>query len=166
MEISEKEYLELKEQVRQLQLKVEGVSSPPKDFRSRVLETPISSVRNVKDGEPIFDYIRSASDDAWIAFVKLAKVIHNPSDKFYMDKARYGAYEKPYIRSYRCGDSPRKITEMSEEQIQTSINMLNELIPIYNKYFRKTHETVLYSENNDGIYRRVNVFQLEEDGEL
>ena len=163
MEISEKEYLELKEQVRQLQLKVEGVSSPPKDLHSRVSETPISHVRNVKDDTPVFDYLHLASDDAWIAFVKLAKVIHKPSDKFYMDKANigFGTGERPYIRSYRCGETPRKITEMSEEQIQVSVDMLNELIPIYNKYFQKTHETVLYSENNDGVYKQVNVFRVE-----
>ena len=40
--------------------------------------------------------------------------------------------------------------------------MLNELIPIYNKYFQKTHETVLYSENNDGVYKQVNVFRVEQ----
>lgn len=163
MEISEKEYLELKEQVRQLQLKVEGVSSPPKDLRSRVSETPITHVRNVKDDTPVFDYLHLSNDDAWIAFVKLAKVIHKPSDKFYMDKAGFGIGERPYIRSYRCGETPRKITEMSEEQIQVSIDMLNELIPIYNKYFQKTHETVLYSENNDGVYKQVNVFRVEKE---
>ena len=163
MEISEKEYLELKEQVRQLQLKVEGVSSPPKDLRSRVADTPISHVRNVEDGAPVFDYMHLSSDDAWIAFVRLAKIIHKPSDKFYMDKATigFGSGERPYIRSYRCGEAPRKITEMSEEQMQISVDMLNELIPIYNKYFQKTHETVLYSENNDGIYKQVNVFRVE-----
>lgn len=162
MEISEKEYYELKEQVRQLQLRIEGVSSPPKDLRSRVSETPISHVRNVEDNAPVFDYMHSASDDAWIAFVKLAKIIHKPSDKFYMGTTYGFGREVPYIRSYRCGEAPRKITEMSEEQIQTSVDMLNELIPIYNKYFQKTHETVLYSKNNDGIYKQVNVFRVEE----
>ena len=73
----------------------------------------------------------------------------------------FGTGERPYIRSYRCGEAPRKITEMSEEQIQVSVDMLNELIPIYNKYFQKTHETVLYSENNDGVYKQVNVFRVE-----
>lgn len=160
MEISEKEYLELKEQVRQLQLKVEGVSSPPKDLRSRVADTPISHVRNVEEGKPVFDYMHSSSDDSWIAFIKLAKLIHKPSDRFYMDKSGFGTSEKPYIRSYRSGEAPRKITEMSEEQIQISIDMLNELIPIYNKYFQKTHETVLYSEKGNGVYERVNVFRI------
>ena len=160
MEISEKEYLELKEQVRQLQLKVEGVSSPPKDLRSRVADTPISHVRNVEEGKPVFDYMHSSSDDSWIAFIKLAKLIHKPSDRFYMDKSGFGIGEAPYIRSYRSGEAPRKITEMSEEQIQISIDMLNELIPIYNKYFQKTHETVLYSEKGNGVYERVNVFRI------
>ena len=77
-----------------------------------------------------------------------------------MDKSGFGTSEKPYIRSYRSGEAPRKITEMSEEQIQISIDMLNELIPIYNKYFQKTHETVLYSEKGNGVYERVNVFRI------
>ena len=165
MEISEREYYELKEQIRQLQYKVEGISSPPKDLRSRVSDTPISHVRNVKEDAPIFDYMHAASDDAWIAFVKLAKLIHKPSDKFYMGTAMTHCSihkENPFIRSYRHGEAPRKITEMSEEQVQISVDMLNELIPIYNKYFQKTHETVLYSENNDGIYKPVNVFRVEE----
>lgn len=165
MEISEREYYELKDQIRQLQYKVEGTSSPPKDLRSRVADTPISHVRNVKEDAPIFDYMHASSDDAWIAFVKLAKMIHKPSDKFYMGTAvAYGSIRnaEPYIRSYRNGEAPRKITEMSEEQVQISVDMLNELIPIYNKYFQKIHETVLYSENNDGIYKSVNVFRVEE----
>ena len=160
MEISEKEYLELREQVRQLQLKVEGVSSPPKDLRSRVSETPITFVRNIEEDMPTFDYLHSANDDAWIAFVKLAKIIHKPSDRFYMSTEHPGS-NKPYIRSYRQGEAPRKITELSEEQIQVSVDMLNELIPIYNKYFQKLHQTVLYSENNDGVYKQVNVFSEE-----
>ena len=53
--------------------------------------------------------------------------------------------------------------EMSEEQIQVSIDMLNELIPIYNKYFQKTHQTVFYSENKDGIYKPVQVFRVEDE---
>lgn len=167
MEISEKEYCELKEQIRQLQCKVEGISSPPRDLRSRVDVTPLTYVRNVKDDAPIFDYVSRTSDDAWIEFVKLAKLIHSPSDKFYMDSVGFGSQPRPFIRSYRNGDAPRKITEMSEEQVQISIDMLNELIPIYNKYFQMTHQTVFYSENGDGIYKIVNVARVEavEEGE-
>lgn len=165
MEISEKEYLELKEQIRRLQSKVDGISNPPKDLRSRVSETPISHVRNVKCDEPIFDYAYSSCEASWVEFVKLAKLLHRPSDNFYMDSAFdcHGQDRKPYIRSYRTGEALKKITEMSEEQIQVSIDMLNELIPIYNKYFRKTHQTVFYSENKDGIYKPVQVFRVEDE---
>lgn len=162
MEISEKEYFELKEQVRQLQCKVDGINKPPKDLRSRVVETPINEVRNVEEGTPVFDYRHWPGDEAWVVFIKLAKLIHKPSNRFYMDLAYSYGKPEPYIRSYRCGDTPRKITDMSEEQVQISIDMLNEMIPIYNKYFKKTHETVLYSESKDGIYKPVNVFRVEE----
>lgn len=162
MEIPEKEYFELREQVRMLQCKVDGINNPPKDLKTRVMETPICDVRNVVEGAPVFDYRHCPSDDAWVLFVKLAKLIHKPSDRFYMDKCFFYGTRKPYIRSFRCGDAPRKITEMSEEQAQISIDMLNEMIPIYNKYFKKTHKTVLYSENKDGVYKPVNVFRVEE----
>ncbi|MBQ8280678.1 MAG: hypothetical protein IJZ23_12625 [Roseburia sp.] len=163
MEISEREYYELKEQIRQLQCKVEGISTPPKDLHSRVEEHPIVYVRNVEEDVPVFDYSSRVIGDAWTLFVRLAKIIHKPSDKFYMGTTYgNGRCDKPYIRSYRTGEAPRKITEMSEEQIQISVDMLNELIPIYNKYFRRTHQTVLYSDENNGIYRAINVFQMEE----
>lgn len=163
MEISEKEYYELKEQIQRLQLRVEGINTPPKDLRSRVEEHPINHVRNVVNDAPIFDYSSQFTGDAWVLFVRLAKIIHRPSDKFYMDTTRARGYGEPYIRSYRSGDAPRKITEMSEEQVQISVEMLNELIPIYNKYFRMTHQTVLYSDEGNGIYRHVNVCQPDEE---
>ena len=161
MEISEREYFELKEQVLQLQNKLDAIPKPAKYLRDRVAEVPISSVRNVVDDEPIFDY-RYMSNDAWTLFVKLSKMIHEPSDRFYMGtSSTYPTYGRPYIRSYKNGKAPAKIAEMTEEQVSISIDMLNELIPIYNKYFRLTHQTVLYDPTGDGKYEMVMVCSVD-----
>lgn len=157
MEITEQEYYELKAQVELLKQKVDGVKKPRADFASLVMEKPISYVRNIEDSLPVFDYKWSASGDEWTLFLRLAKIIHRPNNLFYMDSCTRG----PYIRSIKKGCAPRKFTEMTEEQIELSVQMLNELIPIYNKYYKEIHPAVLYDADGNGLYKNVNVIKID-----
>ena len=161
MEISEREYFELKEQVRALQEKVNGIEKPKRDFVSLVSELPINAVRNTVDDYPDFKYFRNTTD-AWRLFVQLAKIVHAESYKYYMSTTYPGSY-KPYIRTIGKHEAPKRITDMTDEQITVSIQMLNELIPIYNKYFKQMHEYVLYSDTNDGQYRKIYVEKEREE---
>lgn len=156
MEISEREYFELKEQVRLLQEKVNGINKPRGDLASQVSELPINYISNNVNDYPDFKYFKSVGNDAWRVFIQLAKILHTTSCKFHMEESSVRRGE-PYIRSIGHHVTPKRITEMTDDQIAVSIQMLNELIPIYNKYFMQTHEYVLYSDTNDGQYRRIYV---------
>ena len=162
MEISEKEYFELKEQVRILQEKVLGIDKPQKSLSNLVSELPINFVRNSTNEYPDFIYEKSAQADAWKLLTQIAKLIHSQSWKFYMSTAS-PLTSIPYIRTLGNRDAPRRIADMTNEQIEISVSMLNEIIPIYNKYFRMLHQEVLYCDNKEGVYRKIAVEKVEEE---
>lgn len=165
MEISEKEYYELKAQVRQLEEKVNEIKNKPiKDFASVVSELPISHVTIIDHRIPMFDYWKRTGCEAWNIMIRLAKLLHTSSARFYMDEAYdWGGSKEPYIRLNDTGDAPRRISEMTEEQINASVQMLNEIIPIYNKYFKQMHRKVLYDPTGKGDYEWRSV--IDEEGE-
>lgn len=156
MEITQEEYLELKQTIRMLEEKLNAAPRQKNEISKMVSELPIWGVFKTSDNFPIFEYSMSCSSDAWKDFLNLARRIHAPSYKFFMDETHSGS-GKPYIRSFGDRLPPRKISDMTDAQIELSVQMLNELIPIYNKYFKTTHEFVLYSDREDGQYRKIYV---------
>lgn len=162
MEISEREYFELKEQVRVLQEKVNGIEKQRKQLADLITEMPIGCVRNTMEDFPDFKYEENGNSDAWNIFMKLAKLVHTSSWKFNLEQS----YVHPWTKRIRLighNETPKRITELTAEQIDISVQMLNEMIPIYNKYFKQMHEYVLYCDTNDGQYRKIYVEkELEE----
>lgn len=160
MEISEKEYYELKEQVRILQEKVKILPKKTTTLADLVDNLPYDHVMKTVDDYPEFEYVRNTSG-AWVHFTQLARVLHTPSYNFYMDRnSNYPS--KPYIRSVGRHLAPRRLSDMKDEQIEISVQMLNEMIPIYDKYFKLTHQYVLYSDTDDGSYRKIYVDKEKE----
>lgn len=154
MEISEKEYYELQLQVRTLQHQVDAMSGPRKlSLKDLVSEQVLSGVRNLEDNRPIFGY-SSFNSDSWNQFLALAKAVHEPSPLFYMDKApSYDRYhDRPYIRSTKPKNVPKKIADLTPEQIKVSVQILDEIIPIYNQYFKQMHQRVMYDPTGKGEY--------------
>ena len=156
MEITHEEYLELKNTIKLLEEKLNAAPRQKNEISKMVSELPISNIFKTVDNFPDFEYSYSCSSEAWKDFLNLARRIHAPTRKFYMDET-YSGSGKPYIRSVGDRLPPKKIADMTDAQIDISVQMLNELIPIYNKYFKKTHEFVLYSDREDGQYRRIYV---------
>lgn len=164
MEVSEKEYYELQMQVRTLKHQVDAMSSPRRTaLKDLVKEQVISHVWNLADDKPIFEY-RRFNSDAWTQMLALAKMIHDPSSLFYMDRTINGYASKPYIRSIFPKNRPRKISDLTPEELNVSVQMLNEIIPIYNKYFKLMHQRVIYDPTGKGDYRSIGV--LDDDTEV
>lgn len=165
MEISEKEYYELMSQVKVLKNQVESMQSPRRTTLLDMMnEQVISHVRNISDTKPIFGYCCNSSE-AWTVMMQLAKMVHKPSDLFYMDQCcAYDRYHmRPYIRSTSIKNSPRKIADLNAEQVNVSVQMLNEIIPIYNKYFKMMHKKVMYDPTGKGDYEPIGVMDQDED---
>lgn len=158
MEISEREYYQLREQVQTLQGKVESMSASKRtNLLGAMNEAVISSVQNITAGKPIFGYSRFNNNDVWPLLLQMAKAIHEPSNVFYMSTACPNGYPHPYIRSTAGARKPRKLTDLSESQFDLSAQMLNEMIPIYNRYFKFTHQRVLYDATGRGDYQSIGV---------
>lgn len=158
MEISEKEYNNLKFQISTLQNTINSLQAMPrKNIKDMLKEQVIDGVTNIDNSKPIFGYRRLQSE-AWNYFLQIAKVIHEPSKLFYMGTAMC---EIPYIRSDFNRSSPKKIKDLSPEQAAISVQMLDEIIPIYNRYFKLLHSKVMYDPTGKGDYELIGV--LDED---
>lgn len=164
MEISNEEYCALKAQVSILQNQVNSMQAPKKITKLRDLlkEQVVSDVTNLDNEKPIFGY-SDFCGDAWNqAFLPLAKMIHEPSRLFYMGTACNGPYHpRPYIRSLDKRDRLKKVSDLTPEQLEVSVQMLDELIPIYNKYFKMLHQKVMFDPTGKGDYELIGV--MDED---
>lgn len=150
MEISMEEYIALKNRVAELENKIDCVPCCRKPtFAYLVKETPIESLRLVNDynASEGVEYSRMLNS-AWLLFSKLAKLIHTDDCSYKAERSRYLYMHRPgiYYRSINIPKAPTKISELSQKQLQISINMLDELIPIYNKYFKMVHTGVMVTE--------------------
>ncbi|WP_124067415.1 hypothetical protein [Clostridium sp. E02] len=164
MEISNEDYYALKTQVSTLQTQVNLMQAPKKTTKLRDLlkEQVISRVTNLDNAKPIFGY-SDFNSDAWNqAFLLLAKIIHEPSNLFYMDTACNGPYRaRPYIRSLDKRGRLKKVSDLTPEQLEVSVQMLDELIPIYNRYFKMLHQKVMFDPTGRGDYEPIGV--VDED---
>ena len=82
---------ELKRQAEEINRRIKELSAP-KQIACYVTERPLSTPRNLKDDEPVFGYIDYVDQDAWNAFIKLAKnSAHKiPTVLYEFDPSKYG----------------------------------------------------------------------------
>lgn len=167
MEISEKEYEELKMKIHELTHKVENMScGRKKTLADKVKVLPHERVNNISTDHPAFEYGSSSAYDTWNIFLMLAKRLHVKSPLYYMGTAYadfYGTRKEPYIRFTGKEEVPKRIADMTHEQQEMSINMLNEMIPIWNKYFEETHKEVLYDPDGLGNYIKIKVIASDDE---
>lgn len=156
MELTEKQFYELIGR-----MVAHGVikEEPKKYLIKSMKKLPYEWVRNSSGEHPIFEPDTFVGD-SWKSFLNLAKLLHKQSPKFHMSETLYG---KPYIRYDKQPYAPKTVTDLTLEQQLLSIEMLNEMIPIWNKYFAKAHPTVWYDAKGNGDFQKVKV--LYEDGE-
>lgn len=137
LEISYEEYRDLKRRIEELEREQAKTKVlPMKRWAYQVNELPIDTIRLSENigSIPFFRYSQEARE-TWEVFVKLAKHVHT----------RVTPYEESTIHSWTrktCDKIPRKCEDLTYEEQKLSIEMLNELIPIYNKYFKLAHPEI------------------------
>ncbi len=157
MQISVEEYNALMFRISTLQKAVDVLQKcPPKNIKNMLKEQVISRVANLDDSRPIFGY-REGQPEAWNYFLQIAKVIHTPSKLFCLGTTCCGYGERPYIRSEYAKYSPKRIKDLTAEQVAISVEMLDEIIPIYNRYFKRLHSKVMYDPTGKGDYELIGV---------
>lgn len=155
---------ELKRQAEEINRRIKELSAP-KQIACYVTERPLSTPRNLKDDEPVFGYIDYVDQDAWNAFIKLAKTVHTKSPQFYMSSTHPSMGGRPYIRS-TCSKTPRTIEQLSADQVRISAEMLNEMVAIYNRYYVMLHEQVVYDPRDGSGAQFVDVIPPQPDREV
>lgn len=164
IEIEVSEYIDMLKEITSLKKQLEDKEKlfpTAKTVNGMLREKPYENVWNTDSDVAIFaPRVNGCSGEAHKAFVRLAKLLHRCNEKFYMSETYKGS-GIPHIRDIGNTKIPT-FNEMSYEQHLLSAEMLNEMIPIWNKYFAKVHETVWYDAKGNGDFQKVNVL-YEED---
>lgn len=151
--IGQEEYGRLLEKIRTLETKLNTCA--PVSIACNVRELPLRTPTNLYEDRPVFGFSNLTNENAWTCFVRLAKLVHEKPRLYYMKKNSYG---NSYITSDTQKDSiPRKIEMLSQEEYRDSVDMLNEMVPIFNKYFKKNHQYVPYKRNKDSEVEMIKV---------
>jgi hypothetical protein len=165
MEITREEYLELVNKIDALQASLSEVKEPVGHIGSMVVEKPIYGIDTIgPDGnvsDPSFKFVSGIYGEPWNIFRELAKRLHSNYSDFYIHE-----YEDRWGK--RRGVRQRKrtkllqTTEMTSEQKEIAADMLNEMVPIWNRYFKLVNSHVLYEPPNTSISLLKKVIDPEE----
>lgn len=142
------EELITEEQLEELMKKADELNAFIKEIKRKNRLTdyaklrPLNKPRNIANDAPIFGFSKLYNSDAWNCFCKLAKLLHENADEFYMSTSYCHSNEK-YIRS-NVVLSASKFEELTNEQMRLSGQMIDEMIAVYNKYYMATHVSVIY----------------------
>lgn len=153
MEITREEYLELVNKIDSLQATLNSATTTcHTSFMSNMVkEMPIEGITPVDEYRryPIFKFNKNRPSDTWKAFRDLARYLHIETPVFYDDaKIGYGRQEISYMREVQLHRKPPTTKQMTPEQKEISVQMLNEMIPIFNKYYKTLHSEVLYNSHS------------------
>lgn len=145
MEISYEEYRDLKRRIEELEREqAKAKVLPMKRWAYQVNELPIATIRiSEKIGSiPFFRYSQEARE-TWEIFLKLAKHVNKRITPY--EEAKIYGHGEVYHYDWRkksFDEVSRKCEDLTYEEQRLSIEMLNELIPIYNKYFKLAHPEI------------------------
>lgn len=152
MNIDEKEYLELKQRVEELEAKL---AEPPcrRTLAGMVGRYPISRIDCVNEylEIPLVVYHRQFGD-VWHLFLMAARHLHHEKNEFRQEACRRGAR---WSRQYPVGKAPL-FNDLSYEEQKLSADMVNEMIDVWDKYYKLAHPTGKF-KNRYGLEFEVEV---------
>lgn len=151
------EYNQAVSKIKELQKKVARYEKNecPKSLSDAGVKPPIymisvldDKVSKIEDG--IFEYVSTGKTEEWRTFEKLAKLLHRPTPIFYMSETYYGS-GVPMIRDENNIVRYKKYDQLTPQQIKLSAEMVNEMIEIWNEYFKKANPIVKYKDSAGNI---------------
>lgn len=159
MEITYEDYYQLKCRVTELERQMKEQSKAAEQPSSKriislakeVNEMPIHHLWVGKNDERLTaQYIKNGNSEVWLSFFKLALAIHTKAHDYAKGYSRKDG-SVITVPIERTGLEPTKLSELSQAQLQVSLDMLNELIPIYNRYFKEQQRGVTVTELNGSV---------------
>ena len=152
MEVNYEEYQALKRRVEELERAQTARETPMAAGWSYVVtEQPINSVALVDRcsmDEPSVCYQRGTRD-AWKLLTGLAKMLHR-KDTFHF--RRYHCANGNHYWERKMHDAPRTYAALTYEEKLLSLEMLNELVPIFNKYYKIAHPEASFYDSTGKVF--------------
>ena len=158
MEITFEDYYQLKCRVTELERKMEEQIKAEQSSGKKIIslakevkEMPIHHLSVTKDyGELILQYANNGNSDVWLNFFKLALAIHTKPHDYAKRRNEFnGKVATEPIAD--TGLEPTRLSDLTQEQLQISVDMLDEIIPIYNRYFKECQRGVTVMELNGSV---------------
>lgn len=146
MEIQEQELQKLEQQVKELQEQINKIKIPNKrNIIGKLKEKPISHIMTCEDGKTI-DYKSTSSATAWKCIMEMLKEVLKSDYEF--EECIHKISPSCSYRSFRVTDyNPDKekvvLENLEREVYQEIVNMADELVSVYNKYFKMFHQFAL-----------------------
>ncbi|MEG2489420.1 hypothetical protein, partial [Anaerorhabdus sp.] len=122
-------------------------------LKNYINNEPISGVKT-DECLGIFAYSRHNSI-AWELFIKLTKELVREIPEITERKTKYRNSKYGYFEHNGIYEKQKLISNFTDEEFRISVDMLNEMTVIYNKYYKELHPTVnvkfAHQENDDFI---------------
>ena len=142
--MTQDEYLKIKEEADRLNRLVYEYEHKVVDLASSTQKRPIHMltikdryIDNLDNVELTYKYC--AGDVPWECFSKIAKFLHQSPFTYYMSTTHSGS-NIPYVRECEhSAHTPKRYSDMTEEQIKISGRMVEELIEVWNRYFQEVN---------------------------
>lgn len=145
MEIKEQELQKLEQQVKELQEQINKIKIPNKrNIIDKLKEKPISHIMTSDNDETIV-YKSSSCATAWKCIMNMLKEVLQ-SDYEFEEKCYFSpTYSYKSIGTTRFNPDKEKIVleNLEREVYHEIINMADELVSVYNKYYKMFHSSAL-----------------------
>lgn len=153
-EVPFSELEDLKKQAAELQRRIDALTKPTSLARLCKEEPYNLPCFLERDARNPVTFDRLPNTDAWSHFLALGKSIHEKNGLFVQRGRKYpNAYFYVDEHEKRI---PKKLSELSKEEMEISAEMLDKMIAIYNEYMVRLH-THVFLRDDRGEVRTVPV---------
>ena len=157
------ELMELKKQAEEINKRIAELTAPKNiAYRCKVKPYRLPSFLDNDARNPVVFTDRCYDTDAWAHFLALGKMIQAENGVF---KTRGTSWRRePFYVDELGKNVPKKVSDLTQEEVRISAEMLEKMISIYNEYMVQMHACVTL--DCEGILAKVQVQYLESGTEI
>ena len=149
------ELMKLKKQAEEINKRIAELTAPKSiAYRCKVKPYGLPYFLDNDARNPVVFTDRYYDTYAWAHFLALGKMIHAENGVF---KTRGMSWRRvPFYVDELGGNVPKKVSDLTQEEVRISAEMLDKMISVYNEYMVRMHTHVLL-EGIDGKITEVPV---------
>ena len=157
------ELMKLKKQAEEINKRIAELTAPKNiAYRCKVKPYGLPYFLDNDARNPVVFTDRHYDTDAWAHFLALGKMIHAENGVF---KTRCTSWRRePFYVDELGGNVPKKVSDLTQEEVRISAEMLEKMISIYNEYMVRMHTCVTL--DCEGILTEIPVQHPESGTEI